>query len=168
MQRWIVCGVIALSPAGPAACGGACETPRPAVTALTPGTPQGPAPRGGLRGGDLPPGATLMGAPASALARVGDTVYAAGVEWVAPLRGSALALRPQTGAPARAFGTNGRILDAVADGCGGVYLAGDFDRVGARRRRALVHVFPTGEVDRRFRPRLDGAVAALALDGGIL
>lgn len=165
MQRWIVCGVIALSSGGAAACGGEAEAPRAAVT---PGAPQGPAPHGGLRGGDLPRGATLTGAPASALARVGDTVYAAGVEWVAPLRGSALALRPGTGELANVFGTNGRISDAVADGRGGVYLAGDFDRVGPRRRRALVHVFPTGEVDRRFRPRLPGAVAALALDGGIL
>lgn len=167
MPRWTLRFPVAALMAGLVACGGKESASKPAA-AVTPGTPQGPAPRAGLRGGDLPTGATLTGAPASALARVGDTVYAAGVEWVAPLRGSALALRPRTGSFDKAFGTNGQVAAAVADGRGGLYLAGDFDRVGARRRRGLIHVFSTGEVDRRFRPRTDGAVAALALDGAIL
>ena len=170
MPRLALLFAVAALMGGLAACGYKDDAPKPAATGApgTPGTPQGPAPRAGLRGGDLPTGGTLTGAPASALARVGDTVYAAGVKWVGPLRGSALALRPRTGSFAKAFGTNGQVSDAVADGRGGVYLAGDFDRVGSRRRRGLVHVFSTGEVDRRFRPRTDGSVAALARDGAIL
>lgn len=166
-RRAIPIVVVALS-CGLAACGDGDGAPKPASAVATPGSPQGPTPKGGLRGGDLPEGGTLTGAPAAALARAGDTVYAAGVKWVAPLRGSALALRPSTGSLAKAFGTNGQVTDAVADGRGGVYLAGSFDRVGTRRRRGLVHVFGTGELDRRFRPRVEGSVAALLLDGGIL
>ena len=105
---------------------------------------------------------------ARALARVGDKVYAAGVQWVATLRGSALAFSARSGELAQAFGTNGEVTDVLPDGRGGVFLAGSFDRVGARRRSALVHVFSTGELDRRFRPRLEGPVTALAVEGPIL
>ena len=166
MQRCITFVVGAALAVVLAACGSNDDAPQRPALAL--GAPQGPMVTGGLRDGDLPVGGTLTGAPASGLARIGDTVYASGVEWVAPLRGSAVALNPQTGAFAKALGTNGRIADAVADGRGGVYLAGDFDRAGSRRRRGLVHLFGTGEVDRRFRPRFDGFVSSLVLDGGLL
>ncbi|MDQ3631279.1 MAG: hypothetical protein M3417_08465, partial [Actinomycetota bacterium] len=65
MQRWIMFVVVALA-GGLAACGGERDAPGATVPTLTPGTPQGPMPPGGLRGGDLPIGATLTGAPAAA------------------------------------------------------------------------------------------------------
>ena len=156
--------------AGCSACGGsgAPEEPAGLPAAAAAGAPQPPLPDEGVKGGELPAGATLTGAPASSLAGVGQTVYAAGVEWVSPLRGSSLVLAAGTGELTRALGTNGQIIDAVDDGRGGAYLAGDFDRVGGSRIRGLVHVFATGEVDRRFRPTVSGSVDALALDGSIL
>ena len=167
-RRTLPLVVLVTAALGLSACGDQDDGRRPPAVPAGAGAPQGPAPRAGLQGGDLPTGATLTGAPARALARVGDKVYAAGVQWVATLRGSALAFSARSGELAQAFGTNGEVTDVLPDGRGGVFLAGSFDRVGARRRSALVHVFSTGELDRRFRPRLEGPVTALALEGPIL
>lgn len=148
-------------------CGSEPGAPAPAPPAAG-AILQGPVPTGGLEGGDLPVGATLTGAPATALARVGDTVYAAGTRWVAPYRGSAITLRPESGALSRMLGTNGQVSDAVADGRGGVFLAGDFDRAGRLARRGIVHVFGSGLPDEAFRPPVRGFVSSLVLSRGIL
>ena len=136
-RRTLPLVVLVTAALGLSACGDQDDGRRPPAVPAGAGALQGPAPRAGLQGGDLPTGATLTGAPARALARVGDKVYAAGVQWVATLRGSALAFSARSGELAQAFGTNGEVTDVLPDGRGGVFLAGSFDRVGARRRSAL-------------------------------
>lgn len=112
------------------------------------------------------PGATLTGVPASALVRSGDTTYAAGIGWTATYRGSGLLLSRADARLAGAIGTDGQVSDAVGDGRGGLYVAGDFSRVGAVRRQGVVHVLPDGSLDRRFRATGLGFVDALAAGGG--
>jgi hypothetical protein len=51
----------------------------------------------------------------------------------------------------------------IPDGDGGWYVGGGFEELGGVARDGLAHVTAAGTVDPDFAPRLDGAVAALAL-----
>ncbi len=61
-----------------------------------------------------------------------------------------------------------RINDAVPDGSGGVYVAGEFTDVGGPDGDHLVHLLADGTVDPAFRPAPDRAVFDLAFRDGAL
>src|SRR6478752_2096933 len=56
----------------------------------------------------------------------------------------------------------------AADGAGGFYVGGEFDRVLGVRRVGLVHLLADGSIDPAFTAQALGSVAALELRGGVL
>ena len=62
----------------------------------------------------------------------------------------------------------GKVNAVVPDRAGGFFVGGEFTQVGTFSRRNLVHILASGVVDPAFSPNLNGAVNALALDGGAL
>ena len=56
----------------------------------------------------------------------------------------------------------------AADGAGGFYVGGEFDRVLGVRRVGLVHLLADGSIDPAFRAQAVGSVAALELRGDVL
>ena len=59
---------------------------------------------------------------------------------------------------------NDTVFTLAADGDGGVYLGGQFSRVGQFPRQSLAHILPDGTVDSSWAPSADGPVTALALE----
>ncbi len=57
---------------------------------------------------------------------------------------------------------------AVADGRGGWYLAGDIGSVGGVARTRIAHLLPTGRLDAKWHPEVNGSVDALARIGSTL
>src|ERR1700754_5164587 len=49
----------------------------------------------------------------------------------------------------------GSVRAVVADGAGGWYVGGDFERIGSRRIRNLAHITRDGAVDPAFTPNPD-------------
>ena len=58
--------------------------------------------------------------------------------------------------------------NAVTDGRGGWYLAGDIGSVGGVARTRIVHLLPTGRLDVKWHPEVNGAVNALVRIGSTL
>lgn len=59
---------------------------------------------------------------------------------------------------------NDTVFTLVADGSGGVYMGGQFSRVGQLSRQTLAHILADGTVDPSWAPSADGPVTALALE----
>jgi hypothetical protein len=106
----------------------------------------------------------------NALTRLGDTVY---------LGGSFSHLGLQTGGGAATDASNGQVIAgtpaiagsvsaAVADGSGGFYIGGSFNRVGGVARNNIAHILGDGSVDPSFDPNADNGVKALSLYGTTL
>jgi hypothetical protein len=112
----------------------------------------------------------------------GDTLYVGGTFTAAGTSAGPLSLlSPADGSVVRTFrgfsgaGTpimyNKPPLNAnavVADGAGGWYVGGGFDRVDGLPRTSLAHIRPDGSVDPAFRADVVGTVTALALHGSTL
>ena len=63
---------------------------------------------------------------------------------------------------------NDTVFTLVADGTGGVYMGGQFSRVGQLSRQTLAHILADGTVDPSWAPSADGPVTALALENQIV
>ena len=63
---------------------------------------------------------------------------------------------------------NDTVFTMLADGNGGVYIGGQFSRVGQLSRPALAHILVDGTVDPSWGPSADGPVTALALENQML
>ena len=59
---------------------------------------------------------------------------------------------------------NDTVFTLVADGNGGVYMGGQFSRVGQFSRQTLAHILADGTVDPSWAPSADGPVTALVLE----
>lgn len=59
----------------------------------------------------------------------------------------------------------GTVRAAIADGEGGWYIGGNFDRVGGEPRERLAHIRANGALDEDWNPGADGSVRTLALAG---
>lgn len=62
----------------------------------------------------------------------------------------------------------GRVYAAVADGIGGWFIGGKFDRVGSFDRLNLAHILANGNVDAGWTLDTNGYVSALVFDGNNL
>jgi hypothetical protein len=60
------------------------------------------------------------------------------------------------------------VFALVADGSGGVYVGGQFTRLGQLTRQRLAHILPNGTVDSAWEPVADGPVTALLLQNQTL
>src|SRR5690242_3051332 len=99
------------------------------------------------------------------LTRVGSRIVLTGsFRHIGPYVGSGVALDPRSGARDPAFARfDGQVSDAIPDGEGGLYVAGQF-RLGGPPR-AVAHVLPSGALDPKFHATITGFADALALDG---
>jgi hypothetical protein len=107
----------------------------------------------------------------NALVVSGHTLYVGGkFSQVAPRTGPLLALSSGSGARRAALPAvdRGDVDAIVADGRGGWYVAGSFASIGGVACPNLARVTRRFAVDRRFCPRPDDQVSALALDGSTL
>ena len=104
-----------------------------------------------------------------AMQRAGDTLYLGGdFTRIGPATGRGVALDPFSGAPDMAWPKiDGSIETAIPDGEGGLYIAGQFHRVGGLRREQLAHVDADGNVT-SFSPSVVGTVRSLLLSGNTL
>jgi hypothetical protein len=62
----------------------------------------------------------------------------------------------------------GGISAAVADGAGGWYIGGDFQRIGGAEKKHLARMRADGSLDPSWKPLPDGSVWSLALMKGVL
>ena len=101
----------------------------------------------------------------SSVVRAADRIYLGGsFTLVGPNTGFGVALSAADGRIDASFPRiNDKVRAVVADGSGGWYIGGDFQRVGAAFRPGLAHILASGAVDPDWKPRTDGSVNALAL-----
>jgi WD40 repeat protein len=101
----------------------------------------------------------------SSVVRAGDRVYLGGsFTLVGPNTGFGAALSAADGRIDTSFPRiNDKVRAVVADGSGGWYIGGDFQRVGSAFRPGLAHILAGGAVDPAWKPRTDRSVNALAL-----
>jgi WD40 repeat protein len=101
----------------------------------------------------------------SSVLRAGDRIYLGGsFTLVGPNTGFGVALSAADGRIDASFPRiNDKVRAVVADGSGGWYIGGDFQRVGSAFRPGLAHILASGAVDLAWKPRTDGSVNALAL-----
>ena len=99
------------------------------------------------------------------LQRVGSRIVLTGAfRHIGPYVGGGVALDPRSGARDPAYARfDGQVSDAIPDGKGGLYVAGQF-RLGGPVR-AVAHVLASGALDSRFDATITGFADALALDG---
>ena len=115
------------------------------------------------------------------LLAVGNTIYVAGsFGAVGVPSGPGVELSRSTGHPPTHLAavssfdprSNGvpdqAVVAVVSDGGGGWYIGGKFTSVGGVARHNLAHILRGGRVDRRFAPKADDVVTALALSGRTL
>jgi hypothetical protein len=102
------------------------------------------------------------------LTRVGSRIVLTGsFKHIGAYIGSGVAIDPESGARDSAFARfDGQVSDAIEDGSGGVYVAGQF-LVGGKRR-VVAHVLASGAIDADFDATLTGFADALALHEGRL
>ena len=62
----------------------------------------------------------------------------------------------------------GSVSDAVPDGAGGWFIAGDIESVGGIEHRRVAHLRADGRLDRRWHPAFNGSVQTLARVGRTL
>jgi beta-propeller uncharacterized protein DUF5122 len=103
-----------------------------------------------------------------AIARAGGLTY---------IGGDFTSLRAPTGPFARVSPTSGKrflvspvvtggeVRASAPDGAGGVFIGGEFNKVGGVTRNRLAHVLADGSVDPAWNPNPNGAVFALAVSG---
>ena len=101
----------------------------------------------------------------SSILRAGDRIYLGGsFNLVGPNTGFGVALSAADGRMDASFPRiNDKVYAAVADGSGGWYIGGDFQRVGSAFRPGLAHILASGAVDPDWNPRADGSVNTLKL-----
>ncbi len=86
-----------------------------------------------------------------------------------PLTGGGLRIRTDgNGVPEGGQPVPGSVYAAVADGNGGWFIGGAFDRAGGANVRNLAHLDAAGNADPNWAPNPDGPVHALALGAGTL
>jgi hypothetical protein len=114
------------------------------------------------------PGMVHADSSIDGLTRVGNRIVLTGTfHHVGPYVGSGVALDPDSGARDAAFARfDGQVSDAIEDGNGGLYVAGQF--LAGGQRRAVAHVLASGAFDPKFNATLDGFADALALHDGRL
>ncbi len=109
--------------------------------------------------------------PVDALVVSGKTLYVGGkFTQIAPRSGPIVAVSASSGRRVAGFpsAADGAVKALTADGRGGWFVGGTFHRLGGAACRYLAHVTATMSVDRRFCPRPNDDVLALALDGETL
>ena len=87
--------------------------------------------------------------------------------FVGPRTGPGVAISRANGRPRKSSPEvgAGQVAAVVGDGAGGWFIGGHFATVAGVARRNIAHIQPDGRVDRRFDPRPDGDVTALAVSG---
>jgi len=109
--------------------------------------------------------------PVDALVVSGRTLYVGGhFTQVTPHTGPLLAVSASSGVRIPSFpsASDGAVTALLPDGRGGWFVGGQFDRLGGVACPNLAHVTASMTVDRRFCPRPNDAIDALALDGSTL
>ena len=109
--------------------------------------------------------------PVSALTSGADgSIFAAGqFSTQQPLTGGGLRISADgNGAAEAGPPIAGTVYAVVADGNGGWFVGGDFERAGGANVRNLAHLDATGAADPAWAPDPDQPVRALALGGGTL
>ena len=107
----------------------------------------------------------------NSIVRAGDVIWLGGnFSQIAARTGPAALLSLPGGERQEDFAAigAGTIEATIADGAGGWYLGGEFERAGGLPRRNLVHILADGTVDPAFAPDPDAKVKALALRDGVL
>ncbi len=91
----------------------------------------------------------VTGGPTSSLAVSGERLYVGGdFQYVGPNTGGFAALDVNTGALQPGWPrVDGRVISIAADGNGGWYLAGNFQRIAGVARRHVAHVRADGTLD---------------------
>ncbi|MFN8587613.1 MAG: hypothetical protein U0704_07390 [Candidatus Eisenbacteria bacterium] len=103
-----------------------------------------------------------------ALARDGSTLYVGGdFTNFAPPSGGLVAVQAANATPASAPTAAGAVYRVIADGSGGWYYCGTFERIGGVARRYFAHQLANGSWD-SWAPEFNGPVYALALSGNTL
>ena len=99
----------------------------------------------------------------------GDTLYVGGTfSGMGRIRGTLLAVNPQSGEPYSAQAHVGGVVRAIVpDGGGGWYIAGDVTSVGGLPRSGLAHVLADGAPD-AWAPVINGTVSCIAVQGRTL
>ncbi len=107
---------------------------------------------------------------ASALSADAGTLYMAGdFNYVGPRTGGFVPIESATGAVTGNFPiVDGVVSASVADGSGGWFIGGTFERVGSTARMNLAHIRADGSLDSAWNPGVDGAVWTLARTGSTL
>lgn len=111
----------------------------------------------------------LPDAPIAAMALAHGRLYiGGGFSQVAPYTGPFAVVDSRSGGPELAWPrSNGHVNAVIADGAGGWWLGGEFDRVGVVPRSNLAHLFSDGTVDTST-AGVGSEVFALALSGTTL
>lgn len=108
--------------------------------------------------------------PVYAAVETNGVVYIGGAfTQVGSLTGSFVPLNPDTGKVSPPFArVMGWTSTVLADGHGGWFIAGDFNRVGALQRTNLVHLLADGTVDSFWQGAPNAVPRTLALSGNTL
>lgn len=108
----------------------------------------------------------VTGGSTASLAVSGDRLYVGGdFQYVGPNTGGFAALDVNTGALQPGWPrVDGRVVSIAADGSGGWYLAGNFQRVAGVARRHVAHVRADGTLD-AWNPGADTTVYQLVVHG---
>jgi hypothetical protein len=128
------------------------------LVATSPSLAQAPHPRFPVTNGAV-----------TALAISGNTLYVGGsFDMIGPVTGGGVPVDTAAGAPAVGYPqVTGSVYAAVADGAGGWFVAGEFNRVGAEPRANLAHIRSDFSVD-SWNPGTNGPIFALVLIGQTL
>lgn len=96
-----------------------------------------------------------------------NTLYLGGnFSYVGPNTGGGVPIGTVSGATVNGFPKiHGTVETVVADGAGGWFVGGDFDKVSGLPIRNVVHIRANNQLDSNWRPNPNGRVYALALSG---
>jgi len=120
--------------------------------------------RGQLVSADLP---VTNSQEMNEVVRDGNTLYVSGAfSYIGPNTGSGVLLDSSSGTYVQAFPkVNGEINASIPDGQGGVYIGGEFTKVGSVFRNYIAHINSDNSVDLTWNPAPDAMVEAIALRG---